>query len=362
MVYDFWIESMKLINFLSDLKKNDTYHNDLKPQNILFNTTTRRLNVIDFGMMRNYAAVIAKKWHYSYPPESVFNYTKPEDYNAIAGLSDADFSKIFLGEMDFCCKYHTFLSYTSKTKFVDDRYNFFTSKVFFDNFSKNYIKNTRSRDLKEKYRKTIDIYGAGMALIYVLINTYHLLDFEHKNLFITNIYKLLFSMIHPNCFERIEIEELLPKYKEQIDILKRSRHTVSPPESQIPDFPVKISKEVILENIGTPPVAPKFLKSQKCKDDEELNPLTNRYRKKCKDGEYRNPATKRCNKIKKAVNIPGVASVKSTKDKKTDSKPKSVTLKQCKDDEEINPETNRCRKKCKANQVRNPQTKRCRQI
>jgi lipopolysaccharide biosynthesis glycosyltransferase len=75
---------------------------------------------------------------------------------------------------------------------------------------------------------------------------------------------------------------------------------------------------------------PKVKKTQKCKDDEEINPETGRCRKVCPPGTIRNEKGK-C--VKTAI--------------------KTQKVKKCKDDEEINPETGRCRKRCPEGKVRN---------
>jgi hypothetical protein len=237
------------------------------------------------------------------------------------------------------------LRYASKENYLlpgsqyKHNYHFNTNQDFLDNFSQNFTRNTNHTQLKEKYKNTMDIYGLGFALIHVLINSYSYLD---SDIFIAKIYKLLYLMVHPNCFERIEIDELLPKYKETIELLKNSSHNKS---SSTPTSSIKsliVSKEDLLKYDVSPP---KEIKKNKCKSDEEKNPDTNRCRKKCKDGQFRNPATQRCNNVKK---------------NKTVKQVKSAVPKKCKDDEETNPDTNRCRKKCKDGQYRNVSTQRCR--
>ena len=75
---------------------------------------------------------------------------------------------------------------------------------------------------------------------------------------------------------------------------------------------------------------PKVKKTQKCKEDEEINPETGRCRKVCPPGTIRNEKGK-C--VRPAT--------------------KTQKVKKCKEDEEINPETGRCRKKCPEGKVRN---------
>lgn len=72
----FWLEVHRLIKGLQFFKKNGIVHNDIKPQNILFNTKTGELKYIDFGLMRKKDVIVqaSKKndnflgiFHWSYP-------------------------------------------------------------------------------------------------------------------------------------------------------------------------------------------------------------------------------------------------------------------------------------------------------
>lgn len=92
----FWLEVHHLITGLQFFKDNGLVHNDIKPQNILFNMKTGKLAFIDFGLMRSKAEVIqsSKKsdnflgiYHWSYPFEcGLMNKKK---YNEYHGLSVA---------------------------------------------------------------------------------------------------------------------------------------------------------------------------------------------------------------------------------------------------------------------------------
>ena len=92
----FWLEVHHLITGLQFFKNNGLVHNDIKPQNILFNMKTGKLAFIDFGLMRSKEEIIqsSKKsdnflgiYHWSYPFEcGLMNKKK---YNEYHGLSTA---------------------------------------------------------------------------------------------------------------------------------------------------------------------------------------------------------------------------------------------------------------------------------
>ena len=53
-VNEFWVESHRLFRGLLVFKKYGIVHHDLKPQNLVYNIKTGRINFIDFGHMRNF--------------------------------------------------------------------------------------------------------------------------------------------------------------------------------------------------------------------------------------------------------------------------------------------------------------------
>ena len=72
----FWFEVHNLIKGLQFFKKNGIVHNDIKPQNILFDPKNGKLKYIDFGLMKTKKNIIrlSKKsdnflgiYHWSYP-------------------------------------------------------------------------------------------------------------------------------------------------------------------------------------------------------------------------------------------------------------------------------------------------------
>ena len=331
MIYNFWVNSINLVDFLVILKKKGLFHNDLKPENILFHMTSYKLNVIDFGLMdSNVDYPRSSHWHFSYPPESVFFKMNEYEYNKVATLNDYDFRKFFTPFIS--TKYSDFVFYVTQKTYTTDYkviYGFNNQRWFYNCLYEHYIKNKSHTEVIECYKNTMDIYGLGMALMHVFVKTYYYLEFNddekkiQKDLFITKMYKLLLSMIHPNCFNRITIEKLLPEYRNLIEMLKRNNksHPTNPSPTHY--------------KTGNTPPNPLH---KTCVEGKELNIATNRCRKKCEPGYYRNPTTQRCNKTK------------------------ILKTKKCKDDEELNIKTNRCRKKCRPGFYRNSITQRCNKI
>ena len=54
----FWLSVHNLIKGIQFFKEHGIVHNDIKPQNILFNLTNGNLRYIDFGLMRTKKEII----------------------------------------------------------------------------------------------------------------------------------------------------------------------------------------------------------------------------------------------------------------------------------------------------------------
>ena len=91
---NFWLEVHHLIKGLKFFKDNGIVHNDLKPQNILYNLKTNKLSFIDFGLMSSKASItkLSKdsknnlaNFHWSFPLDCGFmNYNEYIEYKGNA--------------------------------------------------------------------------------------------------------------------------------------------------------------------------------------------------------------------------------------------------------------------------------------
>lgn len=367
IIKNFWRNSIHLIRALHQLNINEIMHHDLKPHNVVFDIETSRFNIIDFGLSKPMNQFNTLKiCHFSYPPET--KHLIKTMYDQIRQFSNERFANYLhlhsSTNFEFKQVYLTFLNFVSKRDFkseVSEHAELGNYKEFFDFkdyqyflnlFTNNFYKNKDYNSTLQKCVHTFDTYGMGMALIHVLINTFNYIT--DNDVFINEIYKLLFSMIHPDPFNRPTTNELLEKYTEVLDLLKDKTQIILQNDT--------ISPEIIKNNTFTLERNDKMNKNVKnalkCDDSLglEFNPETGRCRKKCNINQERDPQTKRCRNKTKQVKM-------TSKTRKIISKKHiKKNEKKCKDDEEINPETGRCRKKCKENEIRNPATKRCNKI
>ena len=212
----FWVECHRLFYGIYIFQEEDTIHHDLKAQNIVFNEKSGRINFIDFGLMRSKSDVKNKLkkstyelaipfWYFPFE----FTFLNRSKYLSICkmnknSIDKNDFMRIITNEENFekymkMFYYNTVNNDTFIIKNTEDFYSTFLA-VNEDNYE-NFI---------DKSLSTIDVYGLGMALIYVLIKSTHLLN---KN-FYEDMYDLCLHMITASIDKRYTIDIAITKYEE----------------------------------------------------------------------------------------------------------------------------------------------------
>lgn len=371
----FWLEVHHLIKGLKFFKDNGIIHNDIKPQNILFDSTNGKMKYIDFGLMRTKKAVIDSSknnanylgiYHWSYPFDCGFmdkkqysNYkgrnTARRTYwkNSLSELivTDSKDNKLNLpinNPGSFAILF-TYINPDNTVPNAATQYGYINS--FFDGF--NEMIEGNSYDTVLNYiADSIDVFGLGFTLQFMAncfkrLNALSLEDFTRLSTFFHKMYDF-------NPVSRvINIEELLNEYENillEIGILIRLGKSF---ENNVlvnkPPAPLVIVEEAKTDEASPPKHlsadlqavadADPILISVKCPEGKEVNPTTKRCVKKCKEGYKRNDKFK-CYSI-----------AKKTKKKIISTRTKSIKI--CPSDKEINTKTNRCVKKCKEGFLRN---------
>jgi serine/threonine protein kinase len=187
----FWLEVHHLLKGIQFFKKNGLVHNDIKPQNILFNLKTGKLVFIDFGLTRSKKEIIKSSkesdnflgiYHWSYPFEcGLMNQKK---YNAFKGLSAARKKtyKSQLCEMIINNKnkntfamsiknpnaFNILFAYINpdgEAPSEETKYEYMDH--FFDGLNHLITKNSYD-DVLNRIIDSIDVYGLGFTLQYIL--------------------------------------------------------------------------------------------------------------------------------------------------------------------------------------------------
>jgi serine/threonine protein kinase len=298
----FWIEVHRLFRGLKVFIDNGIVHHDLKPQNIVYNEETHRLNFIDFGLMTSKKNIIKKtaksdyylaKYHWSYPFEIRFmnkkkyldfvqktEKEKQEYYTDIIAGFDAKEDVSSTNAM------RTFFYFISKPKHSHNE-NETMLTLFFEDFYRMLVHELNDkhkyREFLEKCIDTIDIYGTGIGLFYVLSRSLHLLP---KRM-IEELTELCYFMVTPDLNKRFTIDMVLNRYEL---ILKDS--------GLLNKYNIHFENHQIIEGISIPPAVNQDIQSIKREhlaiSETDRNNVVFANNKVCPPGkEYKN-TTRRC--------------------------------------------------------------------
>jgi serine/threonine protein kinase len=373
----FWLEVHHLFKGLKFFKDNGIIHNDVKPQNILFDTTTGKMKYIDFGLMRTKKMIIeSSKASRNYL--GIYHWSFPLD----CGLMNADQYKKYK-EADFF-KRHTWKNTLSEIIISDSKNNSLQLPIknsdafkiyfayinieldipdavtqygyinsFFNGFNQ-IINNNTYENVLNGIADSIDIFGLGFTLQFIA-NYFFKARILRLGDYIT-LSNLFDSMYNYDPSQReTNIDNLLVNYEGillQLGITTRlgvsfENHNIV--KKSI--IPASILKENKIDEKSPPQYLSKELEefanedpliiTVNCPSDKEFNPLTKRCVKKCPPGFLRNEKFKCYNATKKNKTV----------------KSKPASLKVCPSDKEFNPLTKRCVKKCPPGFLRNEKFK-----
>ena len=222
---NFWLESRRMFDGLLLLKKNGLLHNDMKPQNIVYDMRKKRTNFIDFGLMlfsQDVKNMCEKSkytndsLHWSYPPEIILMnrdkfaaITQGEKSPAQFALREKEF-RYFVRDVEDEQDGHInyFMEVTEKTYNNEGRENLLMDMVKqhiedFHTFLFKEIDEHSYEEFLDGIINTMDVYGLGISFIYVLHRTADLIpDPVAKQL-----NALFLRMLNFSVFQRIGPEE-----------------------------------------------------------------------------------------------------------------------------------------------------------
>ena len=267
---------------LQKLEINKYIHADIKPENMVYNNTTGKLSLIDFGL--------ATKTNKLYQQDKLFMLCHPYQYYP------PEFPLIangFLGKQRYFAKQNVIKLETLLIALR--KYKIPEVEDLIDQMNRNII----NPDVFDYPHKT-DVYmlGASILELIYLCDVHNTLDIGKNKIFYSNVFLLIGNMIEPEPGDRFTPDEAFDRYKEVVKLIKR----VPPPSPKISTARV--------QNIQN--VSPKQKVEKICPPGTLLNPLTKRcnkiknkpnVEKVCPPGTVLNPVTKRCNKIKNKQNV-----------------------------------------------------------
>ena len=346
----FWLEAIRLFYGLKVLHDNNVVHHDLKQQNIVYDKATNRVNFIDFGFMekRSMRISTAKRsanWlgdnhHWSFPLEAV--YWNKEIYMAAAssrGRSKKAYREFAESVEDNCGHFFkSVIHFNANTSKIDKvaavgTNNAFSNVLKFEPTDESYNR------FIDKSIDSVDTYGLGIALMFVLHRSKHLLSDE----FYKNMLNIGLNMLDGRVFLRSTPEQLLAQYEDLLTtsglLEKHNKHIENHLIANKVSAEMKIAEAIADSSFmvhvdKADDAATNIEIVRDCPVGKEFNPLTKRCVAVCKPGKVRNPDFKCLKPVAPAVD-------------------NGVELRSCPVGKEFNPRTRRCVKACKTGHVRN---------
>ena len=355
----FWLEVHHLIKGLQFFKENGLVHNDIKPQNILFNMKTGKLAFIDFGLMRSKKEIIqtSKKndnflgiYHWSYPFEcGLMNKKKYDEYHKLSAIRKKTY-KTQLSEMIINnTKKNTLKMPISNPNSFNILFAYINLdgdppptvtkygyiEHYFDGIN-NVISTNNYDNVLTDIVNSIDIYGLGFTLQFIL-NCFYRHDAIDQE-FLTRLTTFFHKMYDFNLKTReLNIENLINEYENillETGVLTRLK---------------KSFKNHIITN--NKPVSENIMKKIQTEDASFNSNSISISRSKSKS------LSKELESL--ATLDPVTTSLSASKSVVSPASAISPTnkLKICPKNKEVNLATNRCVNKCKQGQTRNAKFK-----
>ena len=212
----------------------------------------------------------------------------------------------------------------------------------------------------DKSIDSVDTYGLGIALMFVLHRSKHLLSDE----FYKNVMNIGVNMLEGRVFLRSTPEQLLAQYEDLLTnsglLEKHKKHIENHLIANGVSTEMKVAAAIDDSSfmIVIPPTAENenIEIVRDCPVGKEFNPLTKRCVNVCAPGKVRNPDFK-CVRDKIIIDKVCPDGKEFNPTTKRCVKVKNITDKGCPDGKEVNPATKRCVKTCKVGQVRNAEFK-----
>jgi len=367
----FWLEVVRLFYGLKVLHDNNVVHHDLKQQNIVYDKATNRANFIDFGFMekkssRIYASKVEANWlgnkhHWSFPLEAV--YWNKDIYMAAAsarGKSKKAYREFAESVANNCGYFFTSVIHFNANKSKIDKVAAVGTRNAFSNVLKFEPTDEAYNQFIDKSIDSVDTYGLGIALMFVLHRSKHLLSDE----FYKNVMNIGVNMLEGRVFLRSTPQQLLAQYEDLLTtsglLEKHNKHIENHLIANGVSTEMKVADAIadssFMVHVETKDATKNKEIVRDCPVGKEFNPLTKRCVNVCAPGKVRNPDFK-CAKEKIIIDKVCPDGKELNPITKRCVKAKNITNKGCPDGKEVNPTTKRCVKTCKVGHVRNAEFK-----
>ena len=346
----FLLESLRLFHGLKVFEEHGLVHHDLKPQNIVYNDKTNRLNFIDFGLMASRDKIIRQAksskydfalFHWSYPWELEF--IDKKEFDNVDGYPETQ--EEIIKELKNEITNEKGKYYDQSSHFFYYSLNRYAQQDEYQQECANYVlgyERTIKNNMNEmKYPKflqssvrTIDVFGLGIALNYWFYQAKRFLPVNLSN----DLQSLYVKMIEPELKYRPFIDEAL---KEMEEILTKN--------GILDKYNKKIRNSTVIDNGVQSPVEeiPTTIFQKIVKPNHDIVMATPG---ECPEGKVRNEKG-RCVKIKVAPIDKKLLPCPEGKQRNENGRCVKIKApkieKPCPEGKERNPKTRRCIAKCK---------------
>ena len=360
----FWLEVVRLFYGMKVLHDNNVVHHDIKQQNIVYDKATNRVNLIDFGFMekkssRIYASKISANWlgnknHWSFPLEAIF--WNKDDYFRMAssrGKSKKAYREFAESVADNCGYFFTSVIHFNANKSKIDKVAAVGTRNAFSNVLEFEPNDESYNRFIDKSIDSVDTYGLGIALMFVLHRSKHLLSAE----FYKNVMNIGVNMLEGRVFLRSTPEQLLAQYEDLLTtsglLEKHNKHIENHLIANGVSREMKVAEEIDNSSFVVPLAVTENIEIVRdCPAGKEFNPLSKRCVKVCGPGRVRNPNF-RCVKDRPLkVKVCPDGKVLNPRTRRC-VKGKMSSVKACPGGKELNPRTRRCVKVCGMGSIRN---------
>ena len=205
-----WVNIFKGITLL---EKSKLVHQDIKPDNLLYNHNQHKINMIDFGLLQRFGEIYEKQeWS-----RNNFDYVYyPPEYKISYGLLYTRRKKLRTFNIT-----RNFKTHKKLLKFLNKEYNYVGLIDEYErNLRKKNIEDKSPDEIRKhftKYASKVDIYSMGITLLEILYDN----DVKLKNKPLDNDFKdFIFHIIHPDPSKRYSPTEA---HKGLVDICKKHK-------------------------------------------------------------------------------------------------------------------------------------------
>lgn len=331
---ELFIGIQRVFNGIRVLYSQEYVHNDIKPPNIVYNTTTKKMSIIDFGLIQKFKDVYSNEndyflnYRYSYfPPEyttcsyyfqkkNMNNWKDDVQSNKIPYMNNIiEYNRLFIRPIDEDIQ-NNYSAYPVFIKAWNELKD--CGKDKFASFLRSSISHRDFQKYISGFTDKIDVYMLGITLLelFYLSELYLMNDIPGNIDFYVNVLKLVRKMIemdprkriHPNVAYReyrkilkeISDVEVTPFNKSPIKPLNRNDKkptNISLITNTIPkERRTKNRNNQLEDAIKTKQTIKKT--NADCPENKVVNRTTNRcVKKKCVKGKKLNPTTKRCKMV-----------------------------------------------------------------